>query len=46
MSVLIFFVLPKNICEKIFFFKILKGRYFLISGGKNENIIFGLFLDT
>ena len=46
MSVLNFFVLPKEHLWKDFFFKILKGRHFLLSDGKNENIIFGLFLDT
>ena len=43
LSVLKFFILLKKICEKVNFFKILKGRHSLLGGCMN--IIFGQFSD-
>ena len=43
LSVLKFFVLPKDICEKTNFFKILKDRHLLVDGCCT-NIIFRLCL--
>ena len=43
LSVLNFFILPKNICEKVNFSKTLKSRHFLLGG--STYIIFDLFLD-
>ena len=41
LSVLNFFILLKNICEKVNFSKNLKDRHFLMGGP--TNVIFGLF---
>ena len=43
LSVFDFFILSKNMCEKVNFSKTLKGRH-LLQGGP-MNIIFGRFLD-
>ena len=37
------FILPKNICEKINYFKISNSNYFFV--GDRTNTIFGLLLD-
>ena len=42
MIVLIYFVLPKNIFDKVIVLEILKGRHFLL-GGRRTNIDFCLF---